>query len=53
MAGICWSIQLMMDGRADDDSIFGISFLRIVVIIAMMLSALIGVIRFVKWVWQG
>ena len=48
----CWFLQLIMSIRTDDGS-KGAWVIRIAFIAGMVLSALIGVIRFVKWVWQG
>jgi hypothetical protein len=41
-----WLIALF----TDEDKHF---FLRMLLVIGIILSALIGVIRFVKWVWNG
>jgi hypothetical protein len=51
IAAVCWFIQLMMSIRTDNGSV-GAWIIRIAFIVGMVLSALIGVIRFVKWVWQ-
>lgn len=48
----CWFLQLMMSIRTDDGS-KGALLIRIAFITGMVLSSFIGVIRFVKWVWQG
>ena len=52
MAVGCWLVQLIMSIRTDDGS-KGAWVIRFVFIAGMVLSALIGAIRFVKWVWQG
>ena len=52
VAAICWFLQLMMSSWTDNGSTKA-WIIRIAFIVGMVLSALIGVIRFVKWVWQG
>jgi hypothetical protein len=48
----CWFFQLIMSIRTDDGS-KGAWLIRIAFIAGMVLSFLICVIRFVKWVWLG
>ncbi len=48
----CWFLQLITSFRTDDGS-KGAWLFRIVFIAGMVLSFLIGVIRFVKWVWEA
>jgi len=52
IAVACWFIQLMMSVRTDSGS-KGAWVIRSAFIAGMVLSFLIGVIRFVKWAWQG
>ncbi len=52
IAVACWFFQLIMSIRTDDGS-KGAWVIRIAFITGMVLSFLIGVIRFVRWVWQG
>jgi hypothetical protein len=52
IAVACWFLQLMMSIRTDDGG-KGAWLIRTAFIAGMVLSALIGLIRFVKWVWQG
>lgn len=48
----CWFLQLIISFRTDNGE-EGAWLIRIVFIAGMVFSALIGLIRFVKWVWQG
>ena len=48
----CWFLQLIMSIRTDDGS-RGAWAIRILFIAGMVFSVLFGLIRFVKWVWQG
>ncbi|MEO8190381.1 MAG: hypothetical protein ABI682_08560 [Acidobacteriota bacterium] len=43
-AGVLWLLQMIFDAYEQQ-------FLRVLAIIGMCVSALIGIIRFVKWVW--
>ena len=52
IAALCWFLQLMMSIQTDSGSLRAWT-IRIALIVGMALSALIAVIRFVKWVWQG
>ena len=47
----CWFIQLMMSVWTDKGGA-GAWTIRVAFIAGMVLSTLIAVIRFVKWVWQ-
>lgn len=53
-----WFIQLILSAFADGDlaenkhTLFFRS-VRVVVIIGTVLTTLIGIVRFVKWVWNG
>jgi hypothetical protein len=47
----CWYFQLVMSIRTDKGG-KGAWTIRIALITGMVLSSLIGVVRFVKWVWQ-
>ena len=55
IAVACWFLQLIMSVRTYDtfEGSKGAWVIRIAFIAGMVLSVLIGVIRFVKWVWQG
>lgn len=50
IAVVCWYVQLVLSIQTDKGKGWTI---RIFVIVAMFISAAIGVIRFVKWVWRG
>lgn len=52
IAGLSWFIQLMMSVWTDKGGA-GAWIIRVAFIAATVLSFLIGVIRFVKWVWAG
>ena len=52
IATVCWFVQLILSIRTDNGSA-GAWIVRIAFIAGLVLSVLIGVIRFVKWVWQG
>lgn len=52
IAAGCWFLQLIMSIRTDGGS-KGAWAIRFVFIAGMVLCALIGAIRFAKWVWQG
>ncbi len=45
-AGFLWLLQMFLDT-------YERHFLRVLAIIGMFVSALIGIIRFVKWVWTS
>ena len=50
LAGVLWFVQLMMGTYTDSGSPRAWT-VRIAFIVGMIVSGLIGVIRFVKWVW--
>jgi hypothetical protein len=52
VAAVCWFVQFVLSIRTDNGSA-GAWIIRIGFIAGMVLSVLIAVIRFVKWVWQG
>jgi hypothetical protein len=52
LAVVLWYVQLMMGIYTDSGSIRA-WVIRIALIAGMVISALIGVIRFVKWIWQS
>ncbi len=49
---VCWFVQLIMSIRTDNGST-GAWIIRIAFVAGVVLSTLIGVIHFVKWVWHG
>ena len=52
IAGVCWYVTMMMSVWTDKGGI-GAWIIRIAFGIAMVLSVLIGLIRFAKWAWGG
>jgi hypothetical protein len=46
-----WFFQLIMSIRTDEGS-KGAWFIRLAFIAGMVFCALVGLIRFVRWVWQ-
>jgi hypothetical protein len=48
----CWFLQLILSVRTDDGT-RGAWTIRILFIAGTVFSVLIGVIRFVKWVWEA
>jgi hypothetical protein len=50
IAAVCWYLQLILTIQTDKGKGW---VLRIIVILAMLLSAALGIIRFIKWVWHG
>jgi len=50
IAAACWFIQLVLSISTDKGKGW---FVRILFIAAMVVSAAIGIIRFVKWAWRG
>jgi hypothetical protein len=52
VAAVCWFIQKIMRIRTDEESI-GARAIRIALLAGMMLSALIGVIRFFRQMGLG
>lgn len=52
IAFMCWFIQLMMSVWTDKGG-FGAWTVRIAFIAGMVMSFLLGAIRFAKWAWQG
>ncbi len=52
LAVICWCFQWAIGEYTEEGSLRAWAF-RLVLIAGAVLSALIAVVRFVKWVWQG
>jgi hypothetical protein len=52
IAMVCWYVAMMMGVWTYKGSI-GAWIIRIAFVAATVLSALLGVIRFAKWVWHG
>ncbi len=50
IASACWYFQLVMSIRTDGGG-KGAWTIRILLIAGMALSFLIGVLRFVRWIW--
>ncbi len=52
IAGVCWYVTMMMSVWTYKGGIWP-WIIRVAFGLGMVLSLLIGVVRLVKWVWQG
>lgn len=56
VAAGCWVLWFMVDSYLDDAPERGVGLSRLIRFLSFvgcLLAAIIGVIRFVKWIWVG